>query len=164
MASKKRPTKKRSDFASKAAYDRYKKRSAAAKKAHKAKVERIAAAKRYVQTNVPKAPIRGLEESDKHFIKRQEQHFQALMNYIEAERVTQDFVDYHDIAMLRKDNFAIAMQPSRLRHLGAVTDEMEKMLERAAQKGKRALRKQAKEYAEFFNVPLREVYTLFFSP
>ena len=164
MASKKKPRRKRSEFKTKKAWEAYKKRSASATKAHKDKVARIAAAKRYVEVNVPKPPIRGLKETDKQFIKRQNEHFQALMNYIAAERETQDFVDYHDLTMLRRDNFAIAMQPSRLRHLGVVTDEMLAMLRRAEQKGQRALRKQAREYAHFFEVPLREVYTLFFSP
>ncbi len=161
---KKRPSKKRSDFASKKAFDEYKKKSAAAKKRYQKKKERIAAAKQYIEVNVPKPPIRGLEESDKAFIKRQKAHFAALMRYIEAERITADFVHDHDIVMLRKDNFAIAVEPSRLRHLGAVSDEMEKMLQRAAKRGERALKRQAQEYAEFFDVPVREVYTLFFSP
>lgn len=165
MASKKkRPSKKRSDFPNKVKWEQYKKRSAAAKRAHKVARERAEAARRYVEVNVPKAPIRREKETDKQFIKRQHEHHAAVLRYIEGERITQDFVYDHDISMLRKDNFAIAMQPSRLRHLGVVTDEMEKMLQRAAKKGVRALRKQAREYAEFFDVPLREVYTLFFSP
>lgn len=165
MASKKKPaSRKRSEFSSKKAWEAYKKRSASAKDAHRRKVQRVAAAKRYVEINVPKPPVRASKETDKQFIKRQNEYFQSLMQYIAAERETQGFVDYHDLTMLRRDNFAIAMQPSRLRHLGDVTDEMLAMLKRAEVKGERALRKQAREYAHFFEVPLREVYTLFFSP
>jgi hypothetical protein len=160
--SKKRPAKKRADFATAAEYKRYKKRSDTQKKAWKEKVERKLAAQRYLAVNLPKMPIRGLAETDGQFLKRYQDYNQSVLNYIEGERETQDFVDALDVHMLRK-NFAIAIEPSRLRHLNE-SEEMEEMLKRAAKKGERALRKQCKAFAEWFAVPIREVYTLFFSP
>ena len=63
----------------------------------------------------------------------------------------------------RHDNGTIALQPSRLRHLPE-TPALLKILETADKKGVRALEKQAKELARLYEVSLKEVYTLFFSP
>lgn len=173
---KKTVSKKRSDFTSAAEYRRWKNRSNASKKAWR---ERKSSALRVKidEARQPR-PIRGLKPSaiptpiipDGLTVKQLEKLLQeserrriAAEAQLAAEILTRDFVDSEELAKLRR-NMAIALEPSRLRHLGVVTDEMERMLEKAGKKGKRALRKQAKEYAEYFDVPIREVYTLFFSP
>lgn len=59
---------------------------------------------------------------------------------------------------------AIALQPSRLRHLGRETDKLLTMLRKAARQGEDALDLVATEIAEAYDVPIREVYTLWYSP
>lgn len=163
---KKTVSKKRSDFATAKEFQTWRNRSRAAKKVWRERKTTVLRTK-IEQAN---APIRGLKRKLKIPPIPEGLTVEELKwRLIEAETrlameiLTRGFVDTYEIEMLRQ-NMAIAVMPSRLRHLGTVTDEMEKMLKRAARKGKRALRKQAKEYAEYFDVPLREVYTLFFSP
>jgi hypothetical protein len=163
VAKKKAASKKRSDFASAAEYKRYKTRSNAQKKRWAdIKAKELQA---YKVTLVNMHPsIRGLmTQLEPLSLEESERVILALKAQLAAEQLTRGFVDSNEIEKLHKD-MTIALMPSRLRHLGSVTDEMEKMLKRAHRKGERALRKQAKEYAAYFDVPLREVYTLFFSP
>ncbi len=167
MASK--PTKKRGDFKSAAEFKRWQNRSKASKKAWKTRKD---SAIRVKIVEAAGAPIRGLKveipegltyKQLEAMLRESERRRLGVEAQLAAEILTRDFVDSEDVERLHKD-MTIALMPSRLRHMGAVTDEMEKMLKKARHKGERALRKQAKEYASFFNVPLREVYTLFFSP
>lgn len=163
---KKKISKKRSDFATAKAYQTYKKRSAASKLAWKVR-KQTQMMQRIDRANT--APIHGLKRPKLPPVPAGLTPEELHWRMVEAEArlameiLTRGFVDDMELSKLRK-NMAIALEPSRLRHLGAVTDEMEKMLKRASRKGKRALRKQAKQYAEYFDVSLREVYTLFFSP
>lgn len=161
MAAKKK-AKKRSDFATQAEYRRWKQRSDAAKRGAKTKLR-----KRIEDANGFRSPIiRGLQiEPIPDNLTMEQLRWRLLETQarLAMEVLTRGFVDSQDIERLHKD-MTLALMPSRLRHMGALTDEMEKALKRAARKGKRALRKQAKEYAMYFDVPLREVYTLFMSP
>ncbi len=166
MASKKKTSKKRSDFATLAQFKKWKKRSDASKAGWAGRTKegikaRIAGAE---------APIRGLGKPKvKHSdtkglsLEQLEQRLANVEATLAMEIHTRGWVDSNEIEKLHKD-MTVALMPSRLRHLGPLTDAMERMLKKAFKKGKRALRKQAREYAEFFDVPLREVYTLFFSP
>jgi hypothetical protein len=158
----KKVTLKRSDFETAADYRRWHVRSMASRKSWKERKMRdlrLQAEKlnpRIGTSRKTKAELIAIIEKQR--LALVERDAKAAM-----ELLTQGWVDSEDIERLRK-NMAIAVMPSRLRHLGTVTDEMEKMLKRASKKGERALRKLAKQYAAYFDVPLREVYTLFFSP
>ena len=159
MATKKKSSKKRSDFATKAQYDRYKKRSAAARKGWKTKIRnRIEATHQFRPSN-PR--ITDIPEN----LTVEELRWRLLeaQSLLAMEVLTRGFVDALEVEKLHK-NMTIAVMPSRLRHMGALTDVMEKELKKANRKGEVALKKKAREYAEWFDVPLREVYTLFISP
>jgi hypothetical protein len=168
MASKKKKTsKKRSDFATLAEYRKWKKRSDASKAGWRGRTKEGI---RERLTNAESVPIRGLGKpkvkytNTKGMTLEQLEHRLAVVEATLAMEVhTRGWVHSQEAEDLHKD-MTIALMPSRLRHLGPLTDAMERMLKKAFKKGKRALRKQAREYAEFFDVPLREVYTLFFSP
>ncbi len=167
MASKKKTSKKRSDFKTLAEYKKWKKRSDASKAGWRSRTkegikERLASAE--------STPIRGLGKPKvKHTdtkgmtLEELEWRLKVVEATLAMEIHTRGWVDSNEIEKLHKD-MTIALMPSRLRHMGPVTDAMERELKKASKKGRRALRKQAREYAEFFDVPLREVYTLFFSP
>lgn len=168
MASKKKKaSKKRSDFASAEAYRQWKKRSDASKAGWR---DRTKAGIKERLANAESSPIHGLGKPKvKHTdtkgmsLEELEYRLKVVEATLAMEIHTRGWVDSNEIENLHKD-MTIALMPSRLRHLGPLTDAMERMLKKAFKKGKRALRKQAREYAEFFDVPLREVYTLFFSP
>ena len=123
---KKRPMKKRSDFATAKAYQTYKKRSASRKKARTAKSAAILHAQKVLLVNLEPS-IRGLmARLDNLTLDESKRVILALQAQNAAEQLTAGFVDDYEIARLRK-NMAIALEPSRLRHMGSVTDEMEKM-------------------------------------
>ncbi len=202
----KKPSKKRSDFASAKLYKQWLTRSKASKAAWERKKntqlrelsERMEISIRglghglteeeIVRLGVKPNKLRQLEkmrrdiarkvvrdfvplDTSKMTVKELQDHI-AYMTSLEhvtraelyGEILTRGFVHSSEPEMLRKDNLAIAMQPSRLRHMGEVTEYMLKQMQKAAKKGVRALRKQVNEYAAYFEVPLREVYTLFYSP
>jgi hypothetical protein len=176
MASKKRKTsKKRSDFPTLKAYKAWKKRSDASKEGWRGRTKKAIAK----QINAGEAglanmaSIRGLDGRPLAIPKRVktkglslaqlEEKLREVETLLVGEILTRGWVDSQDVENLHKD-MTVALMPSRLRHLGPLTEAMQRMLNKAFKKGKRALRKQAREYAEFFDVPLREVYTLFFSP
>ncbi len=160
-----KPSKKRSDFKSAAEYKRWRNRSIASKKVWRERKQSALRSK--IEAVDTSTPIRGLDgltvKQLEAKLAESERRRMGVEAQLAAEILTRGFVDSEDVEKLHKD-MTIALMPSRLRHMGAVTDEMEKMLKKAHKKGERALRKQAKEYASFFAVPLREVYTLFFSP
>lgn len=168
MASnKKKASKKRSDFGTLAEYQKWKKRSDASKAGWR---ERTKEGIKKRLANAESGPIHGLGKPKvKHTdtkgmsLDELEQRLKVVEATLAMEIATRGWVDSNEIEKLHQD-MTIALMPSRLRHLGPLTDAMLRMLKKASKKGKRALRKQAREYAEFFDVPLREVYTLFFSP
>lgn len=158
----KKTSKKRQDFTTTKQYKEYLKRSRASKEVWKKRKGSEKRVKAYILANTP-LPIRGLVKKPK----KSKGDYKVLAEFYkslsEAEAATRGFVDDKDVAFLHKD-MSIALMPSRLRHMGIVTEAMEKQLKLAGNKGERALKKQVKEYANYFGVSLREVYTLFFSP
>ena len=58
----------------------------------------------------------------------------------------------------------VTLEPSRARHLGAATKYMRKMLSKAYKEGENELRRIASQFARQLNLPLREIYTLHYSP
>ncbi len=160
---KKRPFKKRKDFATAKAYQKYKKRAVADRARRADRVARAIYADKVMLANMLPSTRKLMKRLDSLTPDEFAEVSSELQRQLRFAQMTMGWVDDLEISKLRK-NMSIAIEPSRLRHLGTVTDEMEKLLNRAARKGDRALRKKAKEFAEYFDVPVREVYTLFFSP
>lgn len=74
-----------------------------------------------------------------------------------------DWVDVLPIQYLRRDG-SIAIEQCWLRHLGHTTDQLILNLKAAASEGDFELDMECQMIADEFDVPLHEVYTLFFSP
>lgn len=93
---------------------------------------------------------------------------------LRVEIMTKDWVPTHEKSMLR-ENYSIALEPSRLRH-NVDTEELKQKLNDASggnfgvqamdltRGQRRRLRRTAEEIAENYDVSVREVYTLFYSP
>ncbi len=170
----KRPKKKQSDFNSKSEYQKWVKRSKAAKKGwltRKAKVlpKKIRRAKQLVNNAraiAKKKPLKPVKQprkkknatEEKKRIRQLEKQLAELEEKFAETQwpsgVTSDF--------LRKDG-TVALMPCRLRPLPDAT-YLEKELIDADMKGKNELMAKAQEIAMEFDCPLREVYTLFMSP
>lgn len=82
----------------------------------------------------------------------------------EAEflRAQATFVPTRPKDFLRQDG-TLAVQPSALRHIDQA-DDLYKALHKARRKSKIELDRLAHEMADFYDVDIREVYTLFYSP
>jgi hypothetical protein len=76
---------------------------------------------------------------------------------------TSTWVPAVEIEYLRRDG-SIALHSSGARHLGELTDEILKDLKRARKAGEYALRFAATQWSDRLDLPLREIYTLFYSP
>lgn len=59
---------------------------------------------------------------------------------------------------------AIAVSYSRARHLGKATDEALKMMRAANKKGARELDRVVQRISQALDLPIKEIYTLWFSP
>ena len=59
---------------------------------------------------------------------------------------------------------AIALESSRLRHMGDISKQAMSMMKRAARKGEDALDEVIAGIAQYLDIPIREVYTFWFSP
>lgn len=59
---------------------------------------------------------------------------------------------------------AIAVSYSRARHLGKATDEALKMMRAANKKGARELDRAVQRISQALDLPIKEIYTLWFSP
>jgi len=94
--------------------------------------------------------------------KEREAFERELRHQEEISRLTADFVPMYDMDRIRADG-TIAVESCRLRHLSE-TDELRAALQRADDRGEDSLRDMAETIAELYNVPIREVYTLHFSP
>jgi len=77
--------------------------------------------------------------------------------------LTRDWVDAMPDEYLHQDG-TIALQPSRARHMGEVTDQALAMMRKARRKGTRAFDEMVNDIAGFLDLPLREIYTLWHSP
>ena len=65
--------------------------------------------------------------------------------------------------LLHRDG-TIALKPSRLRHLGQETNVLLKILKKAMKKGEQEFTLAANLIATQYEVAVREVYTLWYSP
>lgn len=87
---------------------------------------------------------------------------EAAEQRLEEEIATVGFVDTRSPEYLHRD-FSIAAHPCRLRHLTEAPDLLETM-RKARKKGEVHLGRIAHDIAEWYDVPIKEVYTLFWSP
>jgi hypothetical protein len=65
---------------------------------------------------------------------------------------------------LTRADGTIALQPSRLRHGGKVTQMLFDWLSEAKARGEQDFNFTARHISDLITVPVREVYTLFYSP
>lgn len=82
---------------------------------------------------------------------------------IEILTLTKDWVHAMPPEFLHK-NGTIALYPSRARHYGKLTDEMMRILRKANKKGNSEFNRAVSFLAGHFNLPMREIYTLWYSP
>ena len=178
----KRPSKKRSDFASQALYKQWQKRSKAAKKGWITKKlvsvpKKIKAAKQYVDVIrevLHKKPLKkkpniwahlkppATESKRKSKLRMMEDENQRLRDQIEEMNLLATFIRDIPPEMLRRDG-GIAFMPSRLRGYEDARS-LHTILKRAKKQGVAYLRRTAQMISAEYDVPLREVYTLLESP
>jgi len=117
------------------------------------------------QLGVSKRKRRVIPALDLSWKSREELEEIVRKQRIEIERyeLTKDWVDAMPPEYLHHDG-TIAVQPSRARHLGAVTTEARRILRSAWKKGENAFHRAAVVIAEQLELPVREIYTLHYSP
>ena len=120
--------------------------------------------------NTKKKSVRQLEEMNQ----AAEEKIVELQRIISDNALTEGWVFAEDARMLRED-FTIALEPCRLRHIGE-TEKLKRILNQASggnfgvaamdllKFDRRRLAIAAQKMAEYYDIPLREVYTLFYSP
>jgi hypothetical protein len=181
---KKPPPKTRKDFATAKEYNAWKKRSQASKEGWK-KREAAGDTVRAVESRLRAQILEFIERTEERDRKLNKESIRkgrspkiiipeplpkkpSLEQIVERAKYHSDnipfagWVDAVDDDYLHKDR-TLALMPSRLRHQ-PLTPVWEEILERAGKKGNKALKRQAEVIAEMYEVDLKEVYTLFFSP
>jgi hypothetical protein len=81
---------------------------------------------------------------------------------LEQQLATSEYVDSRPLSLLKRD-MTIAVEPSALRHLDE-RDTLLKVLKNSKKAGQIIFDKKAAEIAELYDIPIREVYTLYWSP
>lgn len=118
------------------------------------------------QKGIPKKkrkPIPRLPAKKKRTVEELEQLLRMKEQEIEVLQMTQDWVHAMPDAYIKRDG-TIALQPSRLRHLPLeVYEEVLRDLRKWRKKGDIEFGRRCQFYADYFDVPLREVYTLYHS-
>ncbi len=104
----------------------------------------------------------------REMLEESERKRKYLEGEMQAQIETQDFVDIRGPEWLRED-FSIAMQDSRLRHNIFGKEALNVMREAVAEaktprQKEQALKDAADYLADYLDVPLREIYTLYYSP
>lgn len=99
-------------------------------------------------------------------LEQENERLRRELAYAETERIaleeTRHFVHTRKPEYLRED-WTLAVLPSRLRHR-AETEEIRKELKKAHRRGKEPFEESIRKIAEFYDVDVREVYTLWESP
>lgn len=148
----------------------FKKRSAAAKRGwatrrKKSELIKEIGKKQLIEQNVKRAVEKKPKLKRLKKKKRSVAELEALLAKKEKEikvvMSTANWVDAMPTEYLKEDG-TVALMPSRLRHLGKQTKLILKTLRKADKNG--VLSEIVNELAGVLNVPIREIYTLWFSP
>lgn len=96
-----------------------------------------------------------------------------LLEIAKANIITSGWVTWHDPAYLhsgvaggnqRYNSGTIALQPSRARHMGKLTKWALKKMKQAKKRGEGWFNRAVDDIAETLDLPVREIYTLWYSP
>jgi len=115
-----------------------------------------------VISELPKIP-RKKRSKKKQTIDELEAIIDLQRQQIEILKLTKGWVHAMPPEYLHKDG-TIALQPSRARHFGKLTNEALKMMRKAHKKGDSEFNQIVSFLAGHFNLPMREIYTLWYSP
>lgn len=111
-----------------------------------------AAGKKPKRTHTKGKTVKELKE----IIKKKDEQIELILS-------TREWVNALPDEFLKKDG-TIALEPTMLRHLGKLTDEILKVLKSAKKKGEQFFNQMVNLVADQLQVPVREVYTLWYSP
>lgn len=106
---------------------------------------------------IPKilASKRSIEELEE-ILRRKDEEIRIL-------KKTRNWVNAMPDELLHSDG-TIALQPSRARHRGKLTEMAIRRMKLAMKKGEHVFDRTVRQLADFFQLPVREIYTLHYSP
>lgn len=107
-------------------------------------------------------PAKKIKELNE-IIKEKNKELNEMNRQLELIKSTRNWVNAMPVEYLKADE-SIALEPTMLRHMGKVTNMMMKTLKKNFKLGNAQFDRAVNEIANVMNVPLREVYTLWFSP
>ena len=120
--------------------------------------------KKKVIAELPKLPKK--KKLKKRGVKRTVEELEALLDLrdkqLEVLQLTKDWEHAMPPEYLHPDG-TIALYPCRARHWGPIADEMKRMMRKAKKKSETEFDRTVAFLAGFYNMPMREVYTLWFS-